>query len=309
MIPLLLLACAPKNPVVAAPPTGGWQTTTHANHALIGSIWSPAQGAFIAEAQLLSEARTHAVVLLGEKHDNADHHRLQARLTAGLASAGTPVVFEMLNNDASAALTGGNPPTNADEFSAAVGWEDSGWPEFSLYRPVLEAVYAAEASPTVGHPTRAVLKQAMMEGLDTLAPEQLDDLQLSRTEDDATIEDYSEEIRRSHCGHAPESIVPAMVLGQRLKDAWMARAVRQAAESGPVILIAGGGHVRSDRAVPRYLEDSYSVLLVEIPRGGERPELDDYSGVADAVWFTPRVDDRDPCEVFAEQLRNLGPVE
>jgi len=25
----------------------------------------------------------------------------------------------------------------------------------------------------------------------------------------------------------------------------------------------------------------------------------------DFVWFTPRVDDDDPCEVFAEQLRRI----
>lgn len=309
MIPLLLLACASKRPVVVTSPAGDWQTSTHADHAMVGGIWSPEHDAFITEDQLLAEARNHAVILLGEKHDNPDHHRLQGRMISHLATAETTVVFEMLNNDDTVALTREDPPADADAFAAAVDWSGSGWPDFALYRPVLDAIYAAGAQPAVGHPTRETLKQAMMEGLDTLPTAQLDDLRLSRTEDKATLDGYAEEIQRSHCGYASgESMLNAMVLGQRLKDAWMARAVRQAAEDGPVILISGGGHARADRAVPRYLEESYSVMLVEVPRGGDAPALEEYRGVADAVWFTPRVDDLDPCEVFAEQLKNLGPV-
>ena len=55
-------------------------------------------------------------------------------------------------------------------------------------------------------------------------------------------------------------------------------------------------------------DDAYTIALVEVPRTGETVVPADFAGQADVLWFTPRVDDEDPCDKFAEELKKLGPV-
>ncbi|MBI4955517.1 MAG: ChaN family lipoprotein, partial [Myxococcales bacterium] len=103
---------------------------------------------------------------------------------------------------------------------------------------------------------------------------------------------------------------------QRARDATLAARVREAAavgEAGAVVLIAGAGHVRADRGVPAALGAELgaaavgepalvTVAFVEVVRG----ELDPVSYLEappaaparepfDFLWFTPRVDEDDPC--------------
>ena len=53
-------------------------------NALVGEIWQPASGSKV-DARSLFAALTRAdFVLLGEQHDNPDHHRLQAEAVAAL---------------------------------------------------------------------------------------------------------------------------------------------------------------------------------------------------------------------------------
>ena len=94
----------------------------------------------------------------------------------------------------------------------------------------------------------------------------------------------------------------------------VARRIVASYRSGGKVLIAGNGHSRADRGVPWYLGRGaagaaiVSVGLLEVVPGEDDPAAYAASFGAedlpfDFVWFTPRVDDQDPCEVYAEQLR------
>ena len=67
----------------AAPPA--WTTTLSAEHPLAGRIWSSDASAFVPVASLVQALSAADLAYLGEKHDNADHHRLQAWLLDQLA--------------------------------------------------------------------------------------------------------------------------------------------------------------------------------------------------------------------------------
>ena len=104
-----------------------------------------------------------------------------------------------------------------------------------------------------------------------------------------------------------------MVLAQRARDAMLADSMVRSSRDGAV-LIAGTGHVRTDRGVPVYLRarDPGAGIAVLAPL----EVRDEWSGPADYaetpgarlpydwVWFTPRMDDVDPCARF----RRLAPV-
>ena len=74
------------------------------------------------------------------------------------------------------------------------------------------------------------------------------------------------------------------------------------------ILIAGNAHVRKDRGVPWYLARrepgarvvTIGLLEVEDAMPWPPPDLP-----YDYVWFTPRVDDREPCAVQEPDLQRL----
>ena len=76
------------------------------------------------------------VVFLGEIHDNPSHHTRQAELVAQIAPVA--VVYEMLTTDQAAQI---HPEDLADETALAelLDWENSGWPDFSMYYPIFEA--------------------------------------------------------------------------------------------------------------------------------------------------------------------------
>ena len=145
------------------------------------------------------------------------------------------------------------------------------------------------------------------------------DQPLSATLDEALGQD----IKDSHCNLLPQSMTGPMAQVQRFRDATMARAVVDAGLRGKMvgklrgvgqaILIAGNGHVRSDRGVPWYLMRQEpnakisSVMLLETNAEMPTPEkllVTDPHGqpAADYFWFTPQAKREDQCERFRQRL-------
>jgi uncharacterized iron-regulated protein len=286
---------------------GGWQTEVYGDHPLVGRIWSTRDGRFIQQDALLADLRTARYVLIGEQHDHADHHRLQALILKGLAK--TPiesVAFEMLNEDVRAGVP---LATDVALFEQATNWAKSGWPDFKLYRPIFDVIFKHGLRIEVAHPNRDTLRSVFTDGLTPWPPEQIKRLALDRPIDAQLQTSLEAQIRKEHCGYAPEKIVKPMALAQNVKDAWMARALVDAAGDGARALIAGNGHIRRDRGVPLYLarhdqRPIRSVALQAVHADTEAPG-DYHPERFDFIIFTPRVDDIDPCVRFKEQLEKM----
>ena len=84
------------------------------------------------------------------------------------------------------------------------------------------------------------------------------------------------------------------------------------ARSHSGVLIAGAGHARNDRGVPFALHAQEpgarvaSVAFVEVEHGTRSPgayaaRFGSKTLPFDYVWFTPRLDDDDPCEKFKKK--------
>jgi uncharacterized iron-regulated protein len=315
-----LVSCsapAPAPPVRTAaapsPPPPVWSTRLDASHPLVGRIWSARAGRFVDEAQVLGGL--HGYVLLGEKHDNPDHHALQARVLRSLVAAGRrpPVAFEMFDADDQAAidLARREHPRDAAALAAAGHWERSGWPPWADYAPI--AQIAIDASlPIVATGLPRSRMQALMKpgGADGGAAEPLDE---GTPLDAAQESSLREELKESHCGHLPDARIGAMIRFQRARDAAMASALIAAttaarAEGG--VLVAGTGHTRRDRGAGRDLivrdpaRPVTSIAFAEVEAGKNEPGTyaSRWNVTAlpfDFVWFTPRANDDDPCAGFA----------
>lgn len=238
---------------------------------------------------------TAQIVILGEVHDNPGHHRAQARALQALHPAA--VAFEMLDPAQAEIVNsiGGDAPDLAERL----GWAGSGWPDFALYAPVFAALGTARIYG-MALPIDEV-RRAMTEGAAAVMGPPAERFGLDRPLPEAEQAALEAEQMQAHCDALPESLLPGMVEAQRLRDAAFAAAALQALQDtgGPVAVITGSGHARTDQGMPAMLRQAapkVSVLSIG--------QLEDTSGTVDAAPFdlwlvTPPTPRPDPCAAFA----------
>ena len=298
-----------------------WESPVERTHSLVGRIWDVKAGAFIAEDALVSRLATSRFALLGERHDNADHHVLQAKLVRAMLGAGRrPALgFEMLATDDAAAIARylARSPKDAAGLGDAVNWSRSGWPEWRLYQPIAQAGLDAGVQIVATNLSKAATDAVRKNGLTGLGPALTTQLRLAEPSPETRLA-MTQELRESHCGQMPEAALDRMADIQWARDARMAASLARAGQRDGAVLIAGAGHVRRDRGVPLHLARQApealiaSVAFVEVEAADPKPG--DYGKrfgsdalPFDYVWFTPKVDDADPCEKLKKAMETETP--
>jgi uncharacterized iron-regulated protein len=303
----LALGCA-----VPSGEKGDWQSRLGLDDPRVGKIWDSAAHHYADREELLRRARTSDFVILGEKHDNADHHRLQGVVIQSLAREGVPpaVAFEMLSPDDLPSLRAwqSTTPEDVEALGHMLNWNHSGWPPFEIYKPVFLAAISRSLRIEPANLSHAQLTALRMNGLDAFSEADQKKLGLVTPLPQTAHDALADEIREGHCGMVDAHGVDAMIDIQRARDATLAEALVRVGV--PAVLIAGAGHARKDGAVPFYLAQRLperhvlSIAFVEV-NDHIAESLPDFERSYDFLWFTPRVDDLDPCERFKEQLEKM----
>jgi uncharacterized iron-regulated protein len=310
----LLAACATATPDPAPEQIAAamrWDSPLGREHVLAGRVWAVEDGRFVTPAQLARRLGRARYVLLGEKHDNADHHRLQAWILRQIILGGgrPAVAFEMFDTAQAPAIARhlAAAPRDAAGLGEAVDWERSGWPPWELYQPIAQAALDAGLEIVPANITRDVARALARQGLSGVDYDVATQLRLNEPLPGPVQARMLAEIREAHCGTLGEGSAERMVLAQRARDAQMARSLVRADRGAGGVLIAGAGHV-SDHGVPAHLAELApgapvaAVALLEVRAGDDAPLLYARGSEGrlpyDYVWFTPRTDDRDPCEAF-----------
>lgn len=305
---LLVAGCGGSaTPPKAPPATGGpWEARLDAVHPLVGKLWDGTS--YISLETLAERVRAANVVVVGEKHDHPDHHRLQARVVKMMVRdrRAPSVLLEMVDADEQPALDAAW-AKGLDAFPTEIGWEKRGWPAFAIYRPVFELAQEAGLPLVAANLPRAQARTIAREGLSALDPALVTALGLDKPlAADARVA-LEAEIADAHCGHLPKNLLPTMADAQRARDARMAAKLVEVARDA--VLVTGNGHARTDRGVPAHFRARkpdakvLSVAFVEARSGKDEPgQYGEAWGAPappfDVVWFTPRLDDADPCLAF-----------
>ncbi len=224
------------------------------------------------------------------------------------------VVFEQLRVDQQGVIDQFNnlnrDPTRIRSFSLfkrLTDWEKSGWAQYN-YDPLFQAAIDAKLPIYAGDVPRDSIMKVAKGGEAALPADERARLKLDTPLgpklDDASLA----EIEEAHCGVMPKEALGGMAYAQRYRDATLAdNVLKAAAEHGSAILIAGNGHVRTDRGVPWYIKQRapdkvvLSIMLIEVEDGKNDPEAyvprdPDGKPAADYIIFTPRTERGDPCE-------------
>ncbi|HKK50749.1 MAG TPA: ChaN family lipoprotein [Myxococcota bacterium] len=311
---LLATACAGSGSGSRA-----FEISSSADHPLAGVLWSTDRSERIDADRLAATLEAARFVLLGERHDNPEHHRLQTALVERLSAGGRrpAVVFEMLDRaeqpvidallaERRRAAAGLEPAFAAEALAARVDWAESGWPDFDLYRALFEAVLAADL-PILA----AGLPQG--ENLPPDAPERDPRYGLDEPLPPAEQEARLEEMFVAHCEQVPRELLAPMVARQRARDVRMAHRLWQGARTtGRAILIAGNGHVKRGRVADPLVRAGIdrrqivSVGLLELDPDLRRIE-ETRADRFDVVVFTPAIEREDPCEALRRRFEGASP--
>jgi uncharacterized iron-regulated protein len=304
---------------VSACSVRSWKSSLGRNHPLTGRIWDVSSARFIDRQSLVTRLARADFLLLGERHDNADHHLLQAEVLRSLIALGRrPAVgFEMFGLDDASAIANhlAFAPNDAAGLGRAMNWNKRGWPDWAMYQPIAEAALEAKLRIVATNLPLAIARKMSRDGLAALEPSVRRELGLDRPSD-AMFATMAADIHNSHCGYASEESVKAMVEVQRARDAQMAQSLIAASNRDGAILVAGAGHVRNDYGIPVYLsakapgKQIISIAFLEVDN--QKSEAHSYALPYpngrlpfDYVWFTARVDDENPCEKFRSQFEHL----
>ena len=282
-----------------------WQSELHTDHELIGRIWDARRGQFVTDAELWDTLLESSYVLLGEKHDNPDHHALQLRILQALINADNvdKLTMEMLDSTASENLDAflDTRFESEEALKSFLNWDDQGW-NWVYYGVLIQAAHRAGVPVTAGNLDAETVMQVYSSPTTPEIEAVLNTEVMSRLLAD---------IDESHCGLLPESQFPPMVRVQQTRDYTMARSLLldDGRNHGLAVLITGNYHARKDLGVPNYLiaqhpelewSDILSLAFLEVVPGELDPRayLDQFSdrSAYDLIWFTPAVSNADYCE-------------
>lgn len=292
-----------------------WLSSENKDNQFVGKIWSTKDNKFITPAELAKALTSKRFILLGETHDNPDHHYLQAEIINQLSAGPNKpaLVIEMIKVDQMPRLNAYRAQQNAkaEALGTALQWKQHGWPDWKIYQPIGEQIFTHNLEVFPGHTTRMMIDHLIKSDLSIIPDEAKKTFKLNEPLAKPLDNALQEDIRVSHCNRLPERVVAPMAMVQRFRDAWMADVMLQAEEDDkgktrPVILIAGKGHTRTDRGVPWYLNKrttpgtSVTINFTEAePSAKQVTDLGQKSPeqnqVADYLWVTPSVKREDPC--------------
>lgn len=296
-----------------------WLSPHYRDHPLAGTIWT-SDFKPVTNEQLESSVLEANFVMLGEIHNNADHHLLQAQIIEVLTRAGRrpAVVFEMIPASLQAELDRYLQEGSKDvvRLGAFLGWSERGWPDWTIYQPIAEAALSANL-PFLGgaldnDTTRAISKS------DPSQAKLILDLKLDQPVRPEIVAALGKEIDAGHCNLLPETAIKPMIMVQRAKDAQMAKIALAAARKEGAVLIAGSGHVRKDWAVPSFIKQQLpdasilSIAFFEVApeRNSPADYVETIAGLGapyDFIYFTPKADLIDRCAEMAEQMKAMKP--
>lgn len=296
-------------------------------HPLVGTLYATADKRTLDPAratpsavwtEFAGKAGPAAILILGEAHDNPDHHALRGALLDCGQPAGA-IVMEQFRADQQEGLDGfarfarqARRPATIEDLKRLGGWQGSGWETYP-YDPLLGTLVRLGLPIIAGDPARETIRKAAREGQGALAAGERARLGLDVPLGPALDAASLSEIEAAHCGMMPKPALGGMAFAQRYRDAHLADATLKAAEShGASVLLTGNNHARSDRGVPWYIrqrapgQSVVAVVLAEVENGQADPEAylprdPDGKPAANYVLFTPSTVRADPCAAFGKE--------
>ena len=261
--------------------------------------WTVPGGGRIAAQEILARAAKAQVVLLGESHDNADHHRWEFQTVAALAALRPRIVlgFEMFPRRVQGALDRwvANELTE-EEFLNASDWSRVWGYDAAFYLPLFHFARLNRIPMVALNVERDLVRSVRSSGLASVAPEKREGISVPAAAGEAYLErlfaSYAEHPENKQSAPArTDSRFQRFVEAQLVWDRAMAQALAETSARNPdalVVGIMGSGHIERGEGVQRQIENlgiKHIVSLLPWNPDADCAKLT--SGLATAVFGLP----------------------
>lgn len=256
-----------------------------------GAWVDTASRAPVAGRDVLARSARGSIVLLGESHDNADHHRWQLQTITALRALGGAVTlgFEMFPRSVQSVLDAWV-AGDYDEpgFLEAVDWDRVWGYEAALYMPLFHFARINRIPMIALNVERDLISSIRERGWDAV-PEAMREGVTDPAPPDPAYRASLETVYEEHLLRAEKEPDPSelkrFIAAQLTWDRAMAQALAAANADTLVIGVIGGGHLENRWGVPHQLaalgRTGVSVLL---PWDRGRDCADLTAALADAVF-------------------------
>ncbi|MBK5399344.1 ChaN family lipoprotein [Pseudomonas sp. TH39(2020)] len=258
---------------------------------VVGEIRDLRSGQALTAEELVKRLEKPSRLIVGEQHDNRDHHELQLWLLQSLGERRPQgsLLLEMLTPDQQSRVDDvRHSPTPPTDLPGALAWQ-SGW-DWNLYGPIVRFALP-QPYPLLAANLDMLEVRAVYANPPTLSG--------SRSNAASVKDELLKQVSDSHCGLLPQSQMPAMLAVQQQRDRRMAE--RLLAAPTPSLLFAGAYHARKDVGVPIHVldlgEPQAPVVLMLAEQGSEVTPV-----MADYVWYTPATPPQDYCAQMRKQF-------
>lgn len=285
---LALIAAA----AVAATPAQALNTCAPAGE------WTVPGGGRVAVQEILSRAARESVVLLGETHDNADHHRWQLNTIAGLAALHPRLVlgFEMFPRRVQGALdrwVAGE--LGEEEFLKASDWSRVWGYETASYLPLFHFARLNRIPMVALNVERELVRSVGAKGLEAVPVEKREGVSDAAPATEPYVERlfavYSEHSGKGRTATRGDPEFRRFVDAQLVWDRAMGQALAEAAAREPgalVIGIMGASHISDGYGVPHQLQNLGIKRVASLLPWGPNADCKTFSpGLATAVFGFP----------------------
>jgi uncharacterized iron-regulated protein len=213
-----------------------------------------ARAAAVASSPLLDEAARRDVVLLGESHEDADHHRWQLHTLAALHSRRPDMVlgFEAFPRRVQPALdrwVAGE--LTAEQFLAEARWHEVWNVPAELYLPLFEFARLQRIPMVALNVERRLTEAVAAKGWDAVPEAEREGVSRPAPAPAA----YRDELARVHRAHKQEVPLAYFIEAQLTWDRAMAEALARQPRARLAVGIVGSGHLRHRHGVPLQLRD------------------------------------------------------
>ena len=262
-------------------------------------VWTVPGGGRIAAQEILGRAANAQMALLGEAHDNPDHHRWELHTLAALAALRPNLVlgFEMFPRRVQTALdrwVAGE--LGEAEFLKASDWANVWGYEAAFYLPLFHFARLNRIPMLALNVERDLVRTVGANGLAAVPAERREGV----SDPAAPGEPYLARLFETYAQHpektaaAPARTDPAFarfVEAQLVWDRAMAQALADAVARNPDALIVGvmgSKHIAHGDGVPHQLENLGIQRVVSLLPWDHEADCDDFTaGLASAVYGLP----------------------
>ena len=259
---------------------------------IVPGHWQVPGGAVLPRTEVIEQAGRSRVVLLGENHDDAAHHRWQLETLAALyrlrPELGLGVeMFPRRLQPVLDAWTRGE--LDDATFLEQTEWKKTWGLEPELYMPIFRFVRDHRIPLRALNVDRSEVRKVSSGGWGALDESLRAELGIPA----APLESYREELREvyeAHMGHLPEGHRPKdgdferFVEAQLLWDRAMAAGIASQTRERPMVAIMGSGHIRFGHGVPHQLRDLAITSIYSVVPLGRDENCDEVrGGMADVV--------------------------